>query len=406
MAKPKIFVGLEIGTTKVCMVVGEVKADASVKILGMGTARSVGVRKGEIVDYANVRACVKTTLLEAEDMSDVEINGVFLAVTGAHLTGVNQRGTYRLNEGEREISPVDVEGAKEMARDIELPNENVILNTVVRQFWVDGNESTVNPVGLIGQTVDADLHIVHGVRTRVQNSIKCVREIPLDVEDVVFAPIASAQVALDRDLKQAGALVIDMGGGTTDYVLYIEGAIAASGCIPVGGDHITNDIFLVTQIPHAKAELLKRHEGDASADPANSIGQVQVPDETGHTTASVDRALLNNLIRGRLEETLMIIERRLKLRGSRQLGAGVFLTGGASRMRGFGELTKEVFDAPVFRPEPPSADGVSAYYEDPQYSTVIGLLRYAQILEEEQAMLSSGNFISRLWKNVWPFGKV
>lgn len=404
MAKPKIFVGLEIGTSKICMVVGEVKADASVKILGIGSTRSVGVRKGEIVDYNNVRACVKTALLEAEDSSDVEINGVFLAVTGAHIEGINSRGTYRLPESDEEIFPHHVEEAKSIAKDVSTPAENVFLHSVIRHFWVDGNESTTNPVGLMGRTLDADFHIIHGMRSRLQNSIKCVREIPLDVEDVVFSPIASAQVALNRDLKQAGALVIDMGGGTTDYVLYIDGAVAASGCIPVGGDHITNDIHLVTQIPLAKAEQLKIQEGDASADPASSVGRVQVPDETGFASESVERQLLNDVIRGRLEETLLLVKERLPKEMLGQIGSGVFLTGGVSRMRGFGELAKDVFNCAVYRPDPPDVSGNSSYYKDPQYSTVVGLLRYAQILEEERAIQGGTGFLSTLWRSVWPFG--
>lgn len=405
MAKSKIHVGLEIGTSKTCMVVGEVKVDGSVKILGVGETKSAGVRKGEIADYAQVRTCVREALLEAEDVCDVDINSVFLAVTGSHIQGVNNRGTYRLPDDEQEILPEHVEEAKEIARDIAIPTDNVYLHNVVRQYWLDGQENATNPVGLLGRTLEADFHIVHGIRTRIQNSIKCVREIPLDVDDVVFAPIASAQIALNRQRKDAGALVIDIGGGTTDYVLYLDGAIAASGCIPVGGDHVTNDIHLVTHIPLSKAEKVKKLEGDASGDAARSVGMVIVPDEKGFPEVEVKRQLLNDIIRGRLKETLELVKQRLPEGSLGKVGTGVFLTGGTSLMRGFGELANEVFQLPIYRPEQPEVSGVHAYFRDPQYSTAVGLIRYAQLLDEDRPKRSGGGLFGTLKNIVWPFGE-
>jgi len=279
MARSKIHVGLEIGTSKTCMVVGEVKSDGAVKILGVGLAKSSGVRKGEIFDFPQARACVKDALVKAEDASDVEIGSVFLSVTGSHIVGVNNLGTFRLPEGEQQVAPEHVEEAKDIARDVQIPPDHVSLHSIIRQYRLDGMEHATSPIGLFGKTVEADFHIVHGIGTRIQNSIKCVREMPLDVDDVVFAPIAVAQVALTRDARERGALVVDIGGGTTDYALYLDGAIAASGSIPVGGDHITNDIHLVTGLPFTKAESLKVKEGDASADPARSVGTIKVTDE-------------------------------------------------------------------------------------------------------------------------------
>ncbi|MEI7929101.1 MAG: cell division protein FtsA, partial [Verrucomicrobiales bacterium] len=287
MARTKIHVGLEIGTSKTCMVVGEVKSDGAVKILGVGLTKSAGVRKGEIYDFPQVRACVKDALVKAEDASDVEIGSIFLSVTGSHFVGENNIGTFRLPEGEKQVAPEHVEEAKNIAREVHIPPDHVHLHSIVRQFRLDGLEQATSPIGLFGRTVEADFHVVHGIGTRIQNSIKCVREMPLDVDDVVFAPIAVAQVALSRDDRERGALVIDIGGGTTDYALYFNGAIAASGCIPVGGDHVTNDIHLVTGLPFTKAESLKIKEGDASADPARSVGSVKVVDEKGFAEAEV-----------------------------------------------------------------------------------------------------------------------
>jgi cell division protein FtsA len=402
MAKSKIYVGLEIGTSKTCMVVGEVKADNSVKILGVGETKTAGVRKGEISDMAHVRTCVREALLEAEDVCDVDIRSVFLSVTGSHIQGVNNRGTFRLPDEDQEITTEHVEEAKEIARDIAIPSDNVYLHNIVRQYWIDDNEQASNPIGLLGRTLDADFHIVHGVKNRIQNSIKCVREIPLDVDDVVFAPIASAQIALNRQDKDSGALVIDIGGGTTDYVLYLNGAVAASGCIPVGGDHVTNDIHLVTQMPLSKAEKVKCTEGDASGDPARSVGTVTIPDDKGFPDLEIKRELLNDIIRGRLEETLQLVKAKLPDGALAKVQTGVFLTGGTSLMRGFGELANDVFNLPIYRPEQPEVSGIHEYFRDPQYSTAVGLIRYAQLLDEDRPKEKGGVF-GKLVKAVWPF---
>jgi cell division protein FtsA len=395
MARSKIHVGLEIGTSKICMVVGEVKSDGSVKILGVGQSKSVGVRKGEIYDYPQVRACVKDALVKAEDASDVEIGSVYLAVTGAHIQGVNNRGSFRLPDDESVIAPSHVQEAKEIARTVAIPTDHVYLHHIIRRFGVDGFEHATSPIGLSGKTVDADFHVVHGIRSRIENQIKCVREMPLDIDDLVFAPIASAQVALDREAKERGALVIDIGGGTTDYVLYQDGAIEASGCIPVGGDHITNDIHLVTGLAFSKAETLKVREGDASADPARSVGLIKVADEKGFAEAEVKRQLLNDIIRQRLEETLRLLQQRLPDGAMERVGTGVFLSGGTSLMRGFGELAHDVFKRDIYRPEPPELSGVQANFKDPQFTTAIGLIRYAQIIEAERE--PKRGFLRRLW---------
>lgn len=384
MPRSKIHVGLEIGTSKICMVVGEVKSDGSVKILGVGQSKSVGVRKGEIYDFPQVRACVKDALVKAEDSSDVEIGSVFLAVTGAHIQGVNSRGSFRLPDGENVIDEEHVREAREIARNVAIPQDHVYLHHIIRRFGVDGFEHASSPIGLSGKTVDADFHVIHGIRSKIENQVKCVREMPLDLDDVVFSPIAAAQVALDREARERGALVIDIGGGTTDYALYLDGAIEASGCIPVGGDHITNDIHLVTGLAFSKAETLKVREGDASSDPARSVGSIKVSDEKGFAEADVKRQLINDIIRQRLDETLRLLKKRLPAGAVERIGTGVFLSGGTSLMRGFGELAHSVFQRDIYRPEPPELSGVQANFKDPQFTTALGLIRYAQIVEAER----------------------
>ena len=399
----KIHVGLEIGTSKTCIVVGEVKPDTAVKILGIGTTKTAGVRKGEIYDFPQASACLKDAMVKAEDASDVEIGSVYLAVTGSHIQGLNSRGTFRLPEGQSIVAPEHVEEARTIARDIHIPPDHVHLHPIIRKYLLDDLEHKTSPVGLYGKTVEADFHIVHGIGNRIQNSIALVRKALLEVDDIVFSPIATAQMALDQEQRERGALVIDIGGGTTDYALYLDGAIAASGCIPVGGDHITNDIHLVTGLPFSKSEKLKIMEGDASADPARSVGVAKLVDDRGFAEVEVRRSVLNEIIRQRLEETLRLVRQRLPEDAVKSIGAGIFLTGGTSLMRGFSELAFEVFRRDIYRPEPPELSGVQASFKDPQYATAIGLIRYAQILETERA--APPGLFGKITRLFWPFGK-
>ncbi|MDH4444969.1 MAG: cell division protein FtsA [Akkermansiaceae bacterium] len=401
--RTQIHVGLEIGTSKTCMVVGEIKPDSAVKILGIGVTKTAGIRKGEIYDFAQARACLKDALAKAEDASSVQIGSVYLAVTGAHFQGVNNCGTYRLPDGEPVVASEHVEEASNIAREVPILRDHAILHSIVRNYRLDGLEHSTSPVGLFGKTVESDFHIVHGIATRIQNSIKLVREMPLEVDEIVFSPIATAQMALDRDHREGGALVIDIGGGTTDYALYLNGAIAASGCIPVGGDHVTNDIHLVTGLPFSKADRLKIMEGDASSDLARSVGIAKLTDDRGFAEVEVERSILNEVIRQRLEETLKLVRARLPAGAVEQIGSGIFLTGGTSLMRGFSELAFDVFGRDIYRPEPPEVSGVQASFKDPHYATAIGLIRYAQILETERA--GPTGMFKKLGRMIWPFGR-
>jgi cell division protein FtsA len=381
----KIHVGLEIGTSKTCFVVGEVKAGSAIKILGISVTETAGVKEGEIFDPAQARACLKDALAKAEDVSDVEIGSVYLAVTGDHIQGVNSRGTYHLPDGEPKVTHEHVEEACGIAREVRIPQDHVYLHPIIRNYRLDGLEQSTAPVDLFGKSVESDYHIIHGIGSRIQSSIKLVKEMSLEVDDIVFSPIATAQMAIDHVQRQRGALVIDIGGGTTEYALYLNGAIAASGCIPLGGDHVTNDIHLVTGLPFSQAERLKVIEGDASANPAKSVGTAKLTDGNGAAEVDVERSMLNGVIRQRLEETLQLVRAGLPAGALESIGAGVFVTGGTSLMKGFSELAFDVFGREIHRPAPPKFSGIQANFEDPRYTTAIGLIRYAQIVETERA---------------------
>ena len=400
MAKSKIYAGLEIGTSTICVVVGEVLGNGSIKILGVGQAPSRGVRKGEIVDFETAQTCLNDALVEAEEKSDVEISNVYLAVSGSHIESLCNKGSIRIPEvdGVNEITEEDLDEVREIARDIKLPPENVFLHSIIRDYYVDGQEKVQNPVGRQGQVVEADYHIIHGIKTRLQNTIRCVREIPINVEEVVFSPIAAAQVMLKRDDKDRGALLIDIGGGVTDYVMYSGGSVAQSGCIGVGGDHITNDISVVMKIPLTRSERLKIDHGSALPQ-SDEDSSIVLDDDPLKSGLEIDKELLNQIINARATEIFEQLKDRITKHDNLDtLGAGVFLTGGASKLKDIDKLAEDILGLPVSLARISSMSGASAPFENPQLATAMGLIRYAQMIESDKS--ENENFVSKIGKKL------
>src|SRR4029453_15463143 len=366
MASNNLIIGLEIGTSKICVVVGESRPDCTVKILGVGQTSSRGIRKGEIVDFETAMKCVHEAGVDAEKKSDVLCRSVYVALAGSHLQSFNNRGCVMLPEDRDEIDEQDVEDVRISAREVSIPAQNAFLHSVIQHYQVDGQQGVLNPVGMLGQKLEADFHIIHGVRTRIQNTIRCVKELPLDVEDVVFSGLASAQVVLTQHEKDLGALVIDMGGGTTDYVLYSEGAVKQSGCIPIGGDHITNDISMGLRIPMARSEKLKIEEGSCVLGNCLPGETILLKDDSGFAGKEIERETLNTIIHLRLRENLELLKRRLEEEPFiNYLGAGVFITGGCSLLNGIDHLTQEIFEMPAHIAHAQTASGLPSAGENP-----------------------------------------
>lgn len=400
MAQSKILVGLEIGTSKTCMVVGETHPDATLTIIGVGEVPSAGVRKGEIVDQSMARQCVCDAWQLAQDHADVDILNVFLSVTGEHIYGENRIGSYRLPDDEDIIEDEHADFAKENAEDIDSELKaggRFAINKELGGFSIDGGEPTYHPAGLTGRTLDVNCHITHGIRTRVQNSLLCVRQVPLEVEDLVFAPLATAQVVLGRQQKEAGALLIDIGGGTTDYVCYKRGDLVASGCIPVGGNTINQDIIKLTDqrfSPRA-AEVLKCTEGNAFGDiKDHSIAQYR--SDTGLHDVSIERGTLNRIIRDRLADTLLRVRDRIPPEVWRQSGIAIYFSGGTSLMRGLDSLAYHIFRVPIHQPAPLPERQNHSYLSDPRYCTAIGLTRFGQRYDDDALGTTSPNLLRRL----------
>lgn len=383
MAKSKIHVGLEIGSSKTCMVVGETKSDGSVTLLGIGEVKSAGVRKGEIVDLAQACQCVTDAWNLAQDHADADILSVYLSVTGAHIQGISNRGTYRLPEGENVIAEEHMDEVNRIAQDIPMGSDSFVIHRSPGKYTVDGNDLITHPEGLSGHTLDVDFHIVHGIKSRIHNSLRCVREVPLEVEDVVFAPIATGLAVLDRQHREAGCLLIDIGGGTTDFCLYMDDQPIVSGCIPVGGDHITSDIHQLTNIPLARAEILKITEGNASSSASRAVGLAKLPATEVMREVAIERAVLNDIIHQRVAETLQIVKSKLPPKAQQGLPGGIFLSGGTSLLRGIGELAGNIFRTSVFQLDRADVSGTPSYLEDPRFRTAIGIIRYAQLRDAE-----------------------
>jgi cell division protein FtsA len=333
----------------------------------------------------------------------VVIQQVFVAVTGDHVQSFNNRGTLDLLPDTDEITEEDVRDVNQQARKVQIPNQHAFIHTLVQHYSVDGKDSVPDPVGMPGTRLEADFHIIHGVRTRIQNTIRCVREIPIEVGDIVFSPLASAQSVLTTNQKNLGALVVDFGGGTCDYILYLDGVVRKTGCVPIGGDHITNDIAVGLKIPVERAERLKTEEGSALLGNCLPEETVFVKDETGLSGKEVGREMLNTIINLRVTETLELVKKRANEDGGLDyIGHGVCLTGGSSYLHGIDHIAKEVFDLPIHLGHPQKLSGVLHAWDSARFSTPVGLIKYAQTLHIDQPrsnLLSHGiKFISSIFK--------
>jgi cell division protein FtsA len=372
-----IIVGLEIGTSKVCAVVGELNADGVLNVVGLGQSRSRGVRKGEIADLAQAEEDVRNAIVEAEQMADVEIRSVFLGVTGGHVRGFNNRGMHPVVSADREISEDDVQDVIKNAKAINLPTENSVIHAIRQHFFVDGQDGVTNPVGMLGSRLEVDVHVVHGITNRLQNSIRLVKGLQLEVEDIVFNGLASSLALLTAEQKELGALVIDIGGGTTDYVVYADGVIKHTGAIAVGGDHVSNDLAYGLKVPLSRAEKLKLEHGSAIMDPECKGQTVTITNELGLVMKVINVEHLRRIMSLRLEEIFQLIAQDLEQAGlADYLRAGVFLCGGCSRISNISKLAEQMLQMPVATGQTTSISGLKSALDQPEFVTAIGLAKF------------------------------
>lgn len=379
--------GLDIGTSKICAVVGEVTESGGLSIIGLGQAKSRGVRKGEIVDFNATVEDIRNAIVEAEQTADVEIRSVYLGVSGNHIQGFNNRGFHPVASHDREIMEDDVQDALKNARAINIPAENRIVHVVRQHFIVDGQEGILNPVGMHGARVEVDVHVVHGQLNRLQTSVRAVKALQLEVEEIVFSGIASALALLTNEQKELGSLVIDMGGGVTEYAVYSHGAIRHTGVLAVGGDHVSNDLAYGLKVPLGRAEQLKVDHGAAQPDDQLRGQLLGISNDLGIHEKNINLDHLRRIMSVRLEETFEIIAQKLDEAGALDhVREGVFLCGGCARIPEIKKLASRVFGLPVFIGKTNSISGLKSALDQPEFATAIGLARFGSFELRKRAV--------------------
>jgi cell division protein FtsA len=374
---PELVVGLDVGTTKICAVVGEPKPGGGLDIVGVGNAPSRGLRRGIVVNIDSTVEAIKQAVAEAEQMAGVEVAGVYAGVAGGHVRSLNSRGVVAISGREREVSTLDVERAIDAARAINVPQDREIIHVLPQTFMVDDADGVREPVGMSGVRLEVECHIVTAAVTSVQNVVRSVNRAGLAVQDVVLEPIASAEAVLFPDEKELGVVLIDIGGGTTDMALFRDGAVWHTAVLPLGGDHITNDVAVGLRTPMADAEALKKRYGCALTSMVPAEETVDVPSVGGRKPRELSRQVLSEIIQPRVEEIFTLVAQGLAKAGFQDAAtAGIVVTGGSSIMEGVPELAEAVFDMPVRRGVPAEVGGLAEVVRSPIYATGVGLALY------------------------------
>ena len=368
---------LEIGTSKIIAMVGEMREDGNVMITGVGERPSTGVRKGEIIDLENATVCAKSVLEMAEEASNVALGQVFVTVSGGHIRGLVNRGAVPVRDPDGQVSEDDVDEVMEVARAVSIPADREIIHTICRHFCIDDQERVIKPEGMVGAKLSVDMLVLHGVRGLLRNTVRVIEQIPMEVQDVAFSGLCSALSVLTAEQKTSGVVVIDLGGGTTDYMAYAGGVVACGGALGVGGDHVTNDIAIAFNIPMTRAEKLKKEVGSASISSVPDPAKIALPAEVGFPGRTINVPSMHAVIHARLEEIFSMIKKRLDDDNVLPMvGAGVVLTGGGAHMNGVTNLAETVFGVPCFVGTPRGVTGIAVATDGPEHAACCGLVQY------------------------------
>ena len=380
-----LVVGLEIGTSKVVAAIGEVNASGNLNIIGLGQAKSRGVRKGEVADIGAAEEDVRNAIVEAEGMADVEIRSVYLGVTGAHIRGFNNRGVHPVVSSDREIMQEDVQDVIKNAKAINLPAENHVLHAIRQHFHVDGHDGIVDPVGMFGARVEVDMHVIHGNFNRLQTPIRVVKGLQLEVEAIVFNALAASLALLTNEQKEVGALVIDIGGGTTNYAVYSNGIIKHTGVLAVGGDHVSNDLAYGLKVPLGRAEQLKLEHGSAVMSPSAKGQTVTLSNAVGLPLKTINLEHLQRVMVLRLEEIFELIEQDIAQANVLDyVRSGVFICGGGARIPGILSLAERTFQLPASLGKANCISGIKSALDQPEFATAIGLVKFGSFQQKKR----------------------
>jgi cell division protein FtsA len=372
--KDELIVGLDIGTTKICVVVAE-RTETGVDIVGIGTHPSRGLRKGVVVDIDATVDSIKHAVEEAELMADCEITSVYAGIAGGHIRGFNSHGMVAVKECE--VSDGDVRRVIDAAKAVAIPMDREVIHVIPQEFIVDEQDGIREPVGMSGVRLEARIHIVTAAVTSAQNIVKCANKAGLNVIDIVLEPLASAEVTLGPDERDLGVCLADIGGGTTDIAVFADGSIKHTSVLALGGYHISNDIAVGLRTPFEEAERIKKKFGVASARQLASDDVISVPSVGGRRPRQVSRKILCEIIEPRVDEILTLARQVLVKAGLEdQIPAGVVLTGGCAALEGLTELAEEIFEAPVRMGTPSHIGGLQDVVRGPMYATGVGLVLY------------------------------
>jgi cell division protein FtsA len=392
-----LLIGLDIGTSKIAALVGEVKDDDQIEIIGLGTHPSRGLKKGVVVDIESTVQSIQRAVEEAELMAGCEIHSVHAGIAGSHIRSLNSHGITAIKE--REVMQADVDRVIDAARAVAIPADQKILHILPQEFIIDDQEGIREPVGMCGVRLEARVHMVTGAVSAAQNIVKCIRRCGLEVDDLVLEQLSSSYAVLGEDEKELGVCLVDIGGGTTDLAVFTDGAIRHTAVIPIAGDQVTNDIAVALRTPTQYAERIKIEYACALTQLAGSGETIEVPSIGERPPRRLSRQTLAEVVEPRYEELLTLLQAELRRSGFEDLVAGgVVMTGGSSKMEGLIELAEEVFHMPVRLGYPQYLTGLEDVMRNPIYATGVGLLIYAhQNRFAQRPVLAESRGLKAVW---------
>ncbi|WP_298266774.1 cell division protein FtsA [Geobacter sp.] len=372
--RDNLIVGLDIGTTKICAIVGNVTEDG-IDIVGIGTSPSRGMRKGVVINIESTVESIKKAVSEAELMAGCEIRSVYAGIAGGHIKGFNSQGVIAIKN--REVTSEDVKRVIDAAKAIAIPMDREVIHILPQEFIIDDQDGIREPLGMSGVRLEAKVHIVTGAVASAQNIIKACNRAGLDVADIVLEQLASSESVLSADEKELGVALVDIGGGTTDIAIFCDGAIKHTSVLSLGGNHLTNDIAVGLRTPMAEAEKIKKKYGCCMSSLVGKEETIEVPSVGGRKPRVLSRQLLTEILEPRVEEIFTLVNRELVKSGFEDLiASGVVITGGSTILDGMPELAEQVFNLPVRRGLPQQIGGLVDVVNSPVYATGVGLVVY------------------------------
>lgn len=396
----RMLVGLDIGTSKVVAIVGEVDADGNIEVVGLGSSPSRGLKKGVVVNIESTVHSIQRAIEEAELMAGCTIHSVYAGIAGSHVHSMNSNGIVAVKD--REVTQTDIERVIDAAQAVAIPQDQAILHVIPQEYVVDNQEGIKEPVGMAGVRLEAKVHLVTGSVNAIQNIERCVQRCNLETDDIILEQLASSYAVLTDDERELGVCVVDIGGGTTDIAIFTEGAIRHTAVIPIAGDQVTNDIAMALRTPTQHAEKIKVKYACALTQLAKADEKIKVPSVGDRAPRDLSRQALAEVVEPRYDELFTLIQAELRRSGFEDLiAAGIVLTGGTSKMEGVVELAEEIFHMPVRLARPVGVSGLTDEINNPIYSTAVGLLLYAASRENKKTI---NKFQSDDKKS--PFGRI